>query len=60
MLLPVALLVMADFMGRDRDLKDWTASLRAGVKYPLYALFIAAILIFSAKGISTDFIYSAF
>lgn len=60
MLLPIALMLLADIRGRDRDLVTETARWNPRVKYPLYILFVLMILLFAEKGVATNFIYAGF
>ncbi|MDO4284176.1 MAG: MBOAT family O-acyltransferase [Eubacteriales bacterium] len=60
MMIPVVLLAAADYLSLKKDLILTTSGWKPWVKYPLYFLFVAGILIFAEKGVATEFIYSAF
>jgi alginate O-acetyltransferase complex protein AlgI len=60
LVIPLIILIISDVIRKDRDMVAVTSQWKPWVKYPLYVLFLVAILLFSQKGVSTEFIYSNF
>lgn len=60
MCIPVALLAIYDYASLKTDVLSWIAKRKAWVRYPVYILFILTILLFSEKGVSTEFFYFQF
>ena len=58
--IPVVILAAADFLAREEDIAVVSSRWKPWVRYPLYVLLLAAILIFSQKGVQTEFIYGTF
>lgn len=58
--LPVLLLAVYDYASLKTDVIAWISSKKAWVRYPVYVLFLLIILLFSEKGVSTEFYYSQF
>ncbi|MCI2049783.1 MAG: MBOAT family protein [Lachnospiraceae bacterium] len=60
MAIPIAILWIVDALTGDGDIAKASARWKPWVKYPIYVLFLVALLLFSQKGVSTNFIYAAF
>ena len=58
--LPIVFLAVVDYLSQRRDMILVTRAWKPWVKYPLYMLFAAAVLVGAEKGVATEFIYSAF
>lgn len=58
--IPILLLAIYDYASLKTDVIAWISSKKAWVRYPVYVLFLLIILLFSDKGVSTEFYYSQF
>lgn len=58
--IPVILLALYDYVSLKTDVIACISSKKAWFRYPVYVGFLLFILLFSAKGVSTDFYYSQF
>ncbi len=58
--IPIFLLMLYDYASLKTDVIAYLSSRKAGVRYCVYVLFLLAILLFSEKGVSTEFYYFQF
>lgn len=58
--LPVLLLAVYDYASLKTDVIAYLSVKKAWVRYPVYILFLVMILLFSEKGVSTEFYYFQF
>ena len=58
--IPVLLLILYDYASLKTNVIQYISSKKIWVRYPVYIFFILAILLFSEKGISTEFYYFQF
>lgn len=58
--IPVLLLAVYDYASLKTDVIAYISSKKAWVRYPVYILFLLVILLFSDKGVSTEFYYFQF
>lgn len=58
--IPVLLLAVYDYLSLKTDVIARISSCRPWVRYPVYILFLLVILLFSEKGVSTEFYYFQF
>lgn len=58
--IPVILLGIYDYASLKTDVIAYIASKKAWIRYPVYVLFLLVILLFSEKGVSTEFYYFQF
>lgn len=59
-LIPVILLAIYDYASLKIDVISYLSSQKIWIRYPIYILFLLFILIFSDKGVSTEFYYFQF
>lgn len=57
---PILLLVVYDYASLKTDVIAYISSRKVCIRYPVYLLFLLAILLFSEKGVSTEFYYFQF
>lgn len=58
--IPILLLAIYDYVSLKTDVIARTSAKRPWVRYPVYILFLLVILLFSEKGVSTEFYYFQF
>lgn len=58
--IPILLLVLYDYASLKTDVIAYLSSRKAGVRYCVYVFFLLAVLLFSEKGVSTEFYYFQF
>lgn len=58
--IPVLLLTIYDYASLKRDVIAWISSRKPWVRYPVYIFLLLIILLFSEKGVSTEFYYFQF
>ncbi len=58
--IPVLLLIIYDYASLKRDVIAWISSRKPWVRYPVYIFLLLIILLFSEKGVSTEFYYFQF
>lgn len=58
--IPVLLLTIYDYASLKRDVIAWISSRKPWVRYPVYIFLLLVILLFSEKGVSTEFYYFQF
>lgn len=58
--IPVILLGIYDYASLRTDVIAYISSRKAWIRYPVYVLFLLVILLFSEKGVSTEFYYFQF
>lgn len=58
--IPVLLLAVYDYVSLKTDVIARISSCRPWIRYPVYILFLLIILLFSEKGVSTEFYYFQF
>ncbi len=58
--LPLLFLAVYDYASMKMDVIGYISSRKGWIRYPLYILFLLAILLFSEKGVSTEFYYFKF
>ncbi len=58
--IPVLLLMIYDYASLKINVIAWLSSRKPWVRYPVYMLFLLIILLFSEKGVSTEFYYFQF
>lgn len=58
--IPVILLAIYDYASLKMDVIAYLSSQKIWVRYPVYILFLLFILLFSEKGVSTEFYYFQF
>lgn len=58
--IPVLCLALYDYASLKTDVIAHISSQKPWVRYPVYVLFLLAILLFSEKGVSTEFYYFQF
>ncbi len=58
--LPIILLVIYDYASLKTDVIAAISKQKAWVRWPVYISLLVVILLFSQKGVATDFIYSQF
>jgi len=58
--IPVILLGIYDYASLKTDVISYISSRKIWVRYPVYILFLLVILLFSEKGVSTEFYYFQF
>lgn len=58
--IPVILLGIYDYASLKTDVIAYISSKKIWIRYPIYILFLLVILLFSEKGISTEFYYFQF
>ena len=58
--IPVILLTIYDYASIKTDVIAYISSRNVWVRYPIYILFLLVILLFSEKGVSTEFYYFQF
>ncbi len=58
--IPVILLAIYDFASYKTDVIQYISTRKAWIRYPIYILFLLTILLFSEKGVSTEFYYFQF
>lgn len=58
--IPVILLGIYDYASLRTDVISYISSRKVWVRYPVYILFLLVILLFSEKGVSTEFYYFQF
>ncbi len=58
--IPVILLGIYDYASLKTDVISYISSKKIWVRYPVYILFLLVILLFSEKGVSTEFYYFQF
>jgi alginate O-acetyltransferase complex protein AlgI len=58
--IPVILLGIYDYASLKTDVISYISSKKIWVRYPIYILFLLVILLFSEKGVSTEFYYFQF
>lgn len=59
-LLPLLLLFIYDLASLKTDVLVWIGQRKAYIRYPVYIIFLLIILLFSEKGVSTEFYYFQF
>lgn len=59
-LIPVLLLGIYDYYSLKTDVIAYLSSQKGWIRYPVYILFLLVILLFSEKGVSTEFYYLQF
>lgn len=57
---PILFLVIYDYVSLKTDVIAYISSRKVWIRYPVYLLFLLAILLFSEKGVSTEFYYFQF
>lgn len=58
--LPLFFLAVYDYASTKLDVIGYISSRKGWIRYPVYILFLLAILLFSEKGVSTEFYYFQF
>ena len=58
--IPILLLTIFDYASLKRDVIAWISSRKPWVRYPVYIFLLLIILLFSEKGVSTEFYYFQF
>lgn len=58
--IPLLLLAIYDYASTKTDVIAYISSRKVWVRYPVYILFLLVILLFSDKGVSTEFYYFQF
>ncbi len=58
--IPILLLTIYDYASLKRDVIAWISSRKPWVRYPVYIFLLLIILLFSEKGVSTEFYYFQF
>lgn len=58
--IPVLLLALYDYASLKTDVIAYISAKKAWIRYPVYVLFLLVILLFSEKGVSTEFYYFQF
>ena len=58
--IPVLLLTIYDYASLKRDVIAWISSRKPWVRYPVYIFLLLIILLFSEKGVSTEFYHFQF
>ena len=58
--IPVLLLIIYDYASLKLDVIAWISSRKPWVRYPVYIFLLLIILLFSEKGVSTEFYYFQF
>lgn len=58
--IPILLLAIYDYASLKTDVIAYISSQKPWVRYPVYVLFLLVILLFSEKGVSTEFYYFQF
>lgn len=58
--IPILLLAVYDYVSLKTDVIARISSCRPWIRYPVYILFLLIILLFSEKGVSTEFYYFQF
>ncbi len=58
--IPILLLTIYDYASLKRDVIAWISSQKPWVRYPVYIFLLLIILLFSEKGVSTEFYYFQF
>lgn len=57
---PILLLALYDYASLKTDVIAYISAKKAWIRYPVYILFLLVILLFSEKGVSTEFYYFQF
>ncbi len=58
--IPLLILAAYDYASLKTDVIAYISSRKIWIRYPVYVLFLLAILLFSEKGVSTEFYYFQF
>ena len=58
--IPLLLLAVYDYASLKTDVIAYISSRKIWIRYPVYILFLLVILLFSEKGVSTEFYYFQF
>lgn len=58
--LPIILLFLYDFASLKTDVIGFISKQRFFIRWPVYIFLLLVILLFSEKGVSTEFIYMQF